>query len=171
MKSTILPHAQLERLWWKTQEITRRWRKELSTLSVKWKLVQPLWRTAWEFLKKLRLDLPYDPASPLLDICLKNMNTWIWNSVRKDSDAGTDWGQEEKGATEDEMARWHHWLDGHESVWTLGVGNGQGRLACCNSWGRKESDTTEWLNWTELNWSTCYFHHSTVYNGWDTEII
>ena len=66
-------------------------------------------------------------------------------------DAGRDWGQEEKGTTEDEMAGWHHWLDGRESGWTLWVGDGQGGLACCDSWGRKESDTTEQLNWTELN--------------------
>ena len=70
--------------------------------------------------------------------------------IGKDSDAGRDWGQEEKGTTEDEMAGWHHWLDGRESQWTLGVGDGQGGLACCNSWGRKESDTTERLNGTEL---------------------
>ena len=74
--------------------------------------------------------------------------SWL---IGKDSDAERDWGQEEKGMTEDEMAGWHHWLDGHESGWTPGVGDGQGGLACCNSWGRKESDTTEWLNWTELN--------------------
>ena len=55
-----------------------------------------------------------------------------------------------KGTTEDEMAGWYHWLDGHESEWTPGVGDGQGGLACCNSWGRKELDMTEWLNWTEL---------------------
>ena len=61
-----------------------------------------------------------------------------------------DWGQEEKGTTEDEMAGWHHWLDGRESEWTPGVGDGQGGLACCDSWGRKESDTTERLNWTEV---------------------
>ena len=67
----------------------------------------------------------------------------------KDSDAGRDWGQEEKGTTEDEMAAWHHWLDARESEWTPGVGDGQGGLACCNSWGRKELDTTERLNWTE----------------------
>ena len=48
------------------------------------------------------------------------------------------------------MAGWHHWLDGCESEWTPGVGDGQGGLACCNSWGHKELDTTEWLNWTEL---------------------
>ena len=57
-----------------------------------------------------------------------------------------DWGQEEKGTTEDELAGWHHWLDGRESVWTPAVGDGQGGLACCDSWGRKESDTTERLN-------------------------
>ena len=62
------------------------------------------------------------------------------------SDAGRDWGQEEKGMTEDEMAGWYHWLDGHESEWTLGDGDGQGGLACCNSWGLKESDMTERLN-------------------------
>ena len=60
------------------------------------------------------------------------------------------WGQEEKGTTEDEMAGWHHWLDGRESQWIPGVGDGQGGLACCNSWGRKESDTTERLIWSDL---------------------
>ena len=70
--------------------------------------------------------------------------------IGKDSDTGRDWGQEEKGMTEDEMARWHHGLDGRESEWTPGVGDGQGGLACCESWGRKQSDTTKWLNWTEL---------------------
>jgi len=64
----------------------------------------------------------------------------------KNSDAGRDWGQEEKGTTEDEMAGWHHQLNGHEFVGTPGVGDGQGGLACCDSWGRKESDTTERLN-------------------------
>jgi len=72
------------------------------------------------------------------------------------TDAGRDWGQEEKGTTEDKMAGWYHRLDGRESEWTLGVGDGQGGLACCNSWGRKELDTTEQLNWTELNWNFKY---------------
>ena len=70
--------------------------------------------------------------------------------IGKVSDAGRDWGQEEKGMTEELMAGWHHRLDGHEFGWTLGVGDGQGGLACSDSWGPKESDTTEWLNWTEL---------------------
>ena len=67
-------------------------------------------------------------------------------------------GVEEKGTSEDEMAGWHHRLDGCESEWTPGVGDGQGGLACCDSWGRKELDTTEWLNWTEpFKLSNCYF--------------
>ena len=65
--------------------------------------------------------------------------TWCWEGLGA-----------EKGTTEDEMAGWHHQLDAHGFGWTLGVGDGQGGLACCNSWGRKESDTTEQLNWTDL---------------------
>ena len=61
--------------------------------------------------------------------------------IGKDSDAERDWGQKEKGRTEDEMAGWHHGLNGHESERTLGVGDEQGGLACCDSWGHKESDT------------------------------
>ena len=64
---------------------------------------------------------------------------WCWERLR----AG-------EGATEDEMVGWHHWFNGHEFGWTPEVGNGEGGLACCGSWGRKESDTTEWLNSTEL---------------------
>ena len=72
--------------------------------------------------------------------------SWL---IGKYSVTGRDWGQEEKETTEDEMAGWHHGLDGRESEWTPGVGNGQGGLACCDSWGHKEPDTTEQLNWTE----------------------
>ena len=68
----------------------------------------------------------------------------------KDPDAGKDWRQEEKGMTEDEMVGWHHWLSGHEIEQTLGVGDGQGSLACCSPWGPKKSDMIEWLNWPEL---------------------
>ena len=87
----------------------------------------------------------------------------------KDPDAGRDWGQEEKGTTEDEMAGWHHRLDGREFEWSPGVGDEQGGLMCCDSWGRKESDTTEWLNWTKLNWYICgvkYIHGVGAKNGW-----
>ena len=72
--------------------------------------------------------------------------SWL---IWKDPDAGKDREQEEKGMTEDEMVGWHHRLNGYGFGWTPGVGDGQGGLACCGSWGRKESDTTEWLNWTE----------------------
>ena len=75
----------------------------------------------------------------------------------QDPDAGRDWGQEEKGTTEDEMTGWHHWLDAREFGWTPGVGDGQGGLACCDSWGHRESDMTEQLNWTELNWMGSYW--------------
>ena len=73
-------------------------------------------------------------------------NCLIW----RDPDAGKDWRQEEKGMIEDETAGWHHWLNGHEFTSAPGVGDGQGSLACCGPWRRKESDVTERLNW--LNW-------------------
>ena len=77
----------------------------------------------------------------------RHVKSWL---TGKDSDAGRDWGQEEKGMTEDEIAGWHHWLDGCESERTPGLGDGQEGLACCNSWGLKELDTTEQLNWTDV---------------------
>ena len=86
-----------------------------------------------------------DATSPIL--WPLHAKSWL---IGKDSDAGRHWGQEEKGTTEDEMAGWHHWLDGRESEWTPAVGDGQGGLACCYSCGRKESDTTEWLIWSDL---------------------
>ena len=76
-----------------------------------------------------------------------DVKSWL---IWKDPNAGKNWGQEEKGTPEDEMVGWHHRFNGHGVGWTLGVGDGQGGLACCGSWGCRESDTTEWLNWTEL---------------------
>ena len=77
-----------------------------------------------------------------------DVKSWlIWNAP----DAGRDWGQEEKGTTEDEMVGWHHWLHGRVFGWTLVAGDGQGDLACWGSWGCKEPDMTERLNCTELN--------------------
>ena len=93
----------------------------------------------WVFLGRTGVEA----ETPIL--WLPDAKSWV---IWKDPDAGRDWGQEEKGMTEDEMAGWHHRLDGHEFGWTLGVGDGQGGLACCDSWGHKESDPTE-LNWTE----------------------
>ena len=76
-----------------------------------------------------------------------HVKSWL---IGKDSDAGRDWGQEEKGITEDEMAGWHHGLDGHEFEWTPGAGDGQGGLACLIH-GVAKSWT--WLSdWLELNW-------------------
>ena len=90
--------------------------------------------------------------------------SWL---IWKDPNAGKDWGQEEKGTTEDEMVGWHHWLNGHGSGWTPGVGDGQGGLACCGSRGRKESDMTEWLDWTELikgnNLKNYIYIHTYIY--------
>ena len=77
--------------------------------------------------------------------------------IRKDPDAGKDWGQEEKGTTEDEMVGWHHRLNGRGFGWTPGFG-GQGGLACCGSWGLKESDTTERLNWTDGTYEVLDIH-------------
>ena len=74
-----------------------------------------------------------------------HVKSWL---IGKDSDAGRDWGQEEKGTTEDQVAGWHHQLDGHEFEWTLGDGDGHGGLACCDSWGRRVGH--DWA--TELNW-------------------
>ena len=89
-----------------------------------------------------------DPEAETPILWPSHVKRWL---IGKDPDAGRAWGQEEKGTTEDEMAGWHHWLDGRESEWALGVGDGQGGLACHDSWGCKESDTTERLNWlTEL---------------------
>ena len=78
--------------------------------------------------------------------------SWL---IWKDPDAGKDWRWEEKGTTEDEMVGWHHWLKGHEFGWTQEVGDGQGGLECCGSWGCRESDTTEQLNWAEPDF-LCY---------------
>ena len=78
-----------------------------------------------------------------------HVKSWL---IGKDSDAGRDWGQEEKGTPEDEMAGWHHQLNGHEFEWTLGVGDGQGGLACCDSWVAKSQTCLS--TWTELKLST-----------------
>ena len=115
-----------------------------------------------------------DAKAETLVLWPPHAKNWL---IGKDSDAGRDWGQEKKGTTEDEMTGWHHWLDGRESQWTPGVGDGQGGLACWDSWARKESDTTEWLNWTEVRivlWinlddiDNCFYLNQ---NLWDTNII
>ena len=122
-----------------------------------------LWNFYLTFLLLVQTSFRYSPKVcqaglfvPVGFSCPLEFNPFDFKSqlycwlIGKDSDAGRDWGQEEKGTTEDEMAGWHHWLDGRASEWTPGVGEGQGGLACCNSWGCKESDTTEQLIWSDL---------------------
>ena len=112
-----------------------------------------LLRVPWTTRRSNQSILEISPGCSLEGLMLKltpvlwppHAKSWL---IGKDSDAGRDCGQE-KGTTEDEMPGWHHWLDGRESEWTPGVGDGQGGLAFCDSWGHKESDTTERLNWTE----------------------
>ena len=96
---------------------------------------------SWVFIGRTRVEAETPTLRP------PDGKSWL---IWKDSDAGKDWRQEEKGTTEDEMVGWHHRLNGHGFGWTPGVGDGQGGLVCCSSWGRKESDATEQLNWTEL---------------------
>ena len=104
--------------------------------------VRPKRNQSWMFIYG-RTDV--EAEAPIL--WPPDAKSWL---IWKDPDAGKDWGQEEKGTTEDEMVGWHHWFNGHGFRWTLGV-DGQGGLMYCSSWGSKESDTTEWLNWTQLN--------------------
>ena len=103
-------------------------------------------RSNQSILKEINPEISLEAETPVL--WPPHVKSWL---IVKDFDAGRDWGQEKKGTAEDEMAGWHHWLDGCESEWTPGVGDGQGGLVCCNSWGHKELDTTEWLNWTDSN--------------------
>ena len=102
--------------------------------------VHPKGEQSWVFIGRTDAEA----ETPIL--WPPHAKSWL---IGKDRDAGRDWGQEEKGTTEDETGGWHHQLDAHEFGWTPGVGDGQGGLVCYNSWGRKESDTTEWLNWTD----------------------
>ena len=104
--------------------------------------VHPKGHQSWVFTGRTDVD----GETPILQQSVAK--SWL---IWKDPDVRKDWGQEEKGTTEDEMVGWHHWLNGHGFGWTLGGGDGQGGLVCCGSWGCKESDMTEWLNWTELN--------------------
>ena len=115
-------------------------------------------RVPWSARRSNQSILKISPGCALEGMILKLKLQYSGHLMRRvdsleKTHAGKDWGQEEKGTTEDEMAGWHHRLDGHEFEWTPGVGDGQGGLACCNSWGCKGLDMTERLNWTELNHS------------------
>ena len=105
----------------------------------------PKGNQSWIFIGRI------DAEAETLILWPPDVKYWL---IGKDPDAGKDWRQEKKGMTEDEMVGWHHRLDG---VWaSSGVDDGQGSLACCSPWGRKESDTTEQLNWTESKMKACW---------------
>ena len=115
--------------------------------------VHPKGNQSWIFIGRTDVEA----ETPIL--WPSDVKSWL---IWKDADAGKDWGQDEKGTTEDEMVGWHHQVNGHGSGWTPAVGDGQGDLVCYGSWGFEESDTTEWLKWTELNWtepSDCWSWH------------
>ena len=98
-----------------------------------WELRHPLFRDRAGNIAKAETPILWSP----------DVTSWL---IWKDSDAGKDWGQEEKGTTQDEMVGWRHKLNTHEFEQAPGDGEGQGRLVCCSPWCRKELDTNEWLN-------------------------
>ena len=104
------------------------------------KQVSPKGNQPWIFIGRT------DAEAETWIFCPPDVKSWL---IRKAPAAGKCWRQEEKGTTEDEMVGWHHWLNGHEFGWTLGVGDGQGGLVCWGTWGHEELDMTELLNWTE----------------------
>ena len=106
------------------------------------KAVNPKGNQPWIFIERADADA----EAEALILWPPDVKNWL---IWKDPDAGKDWRQVEKGTTEDEMVGWHHRLNGDEFEQALGVGDGQGGLACCSPWGHKESDTTEPLNWTD----------------------
>ena len=103
--------------------------------------VHPKGNQSWIFFGRTEVE------AETLVLWPPDAESWL---IWKDPDAGKDWRQEEKGTTKDEIVGWHHRFNGHGFGWTPGVGDGQGSLACCGSWGCKESDMTERLNWTEF---------------------
>ena len=117
------------------------------------KPVHPAGNQSWVFIGRTDVEA----ETPIL--WPPDAKSWL---IGKDPDAVRDWEQEEKGATEDEMVGWHHRLNGHGFGWTPGVGDGQGGLVCCGSWGCKELDTTEQLNW-ELSCDIWKSHWQSIF--------
>ena len=105
--------------------------------------VHPKRDQSWVFIGRT------DPEAETPRLWPPHAQSWL---IGKDPDAGRGWGQEEKGSTEDELSGWHHQFDAHEFEWTMGVGDAQGGVACCDSWGPKKLDTSELPNWTELKY-------------------
>ena len=142
-------HVWMWELDYKESWVQKNWCRRIDTLVLEKTLESPLdckeiqpvhpeGNHSWVFIGRTDAEA----ETPIL--WPPNAKSWL---IWKDPDAGKDWGQEEKGTTEDEMVGWHHWLNGHGFGWTLRVGDGQEGLSCCGSWGCKELDKTEWLNW------------------------
>ena len=110
--------------------------------------VNPKGNQSWIFIGRTDVEA----EAPIL--WPPDVKNWLLGNC---PDAGEDWRQEKKVMTEDEMVGYHHWLYGHKFEQALGVGDGQGGLVCCSSWGHKESDTTERLNWTD-DWFNTLWH-------------
>ena len=120
------------------------------------KEIQPLYpkgNQSWTFIGRTDAEA----ETPIL--WPPDVKNWL---IAKDPAAGKDWRREEKGTTEDEMVGWHHWLNGHEFDYTLGVGDAQGSLVCCSPWGHKESDTPELLNTS----TACFFDVQSLTCDW-----
>ena len=132
----------------------------LVSKELKW--VNPNRNQSWIFIERTDVEA----EAPVL--CPPDAKSRL---IEKALMLGKNWGQEKKGATEDEMVGWYHWLDRHEFRWTPGVSDGQGDLACCVSWGHKESDMTERLNWTELDTETfnMLYTYTDTMRGWRKE--
>ena len=108
-----------------------------SPLDSKIKPINPKGNKPWIFIGRTDAEAEAPVFWP------PSVKSWL---IGKDTDAGIDWGQEEKGMTEDEMVGWHHWLSRREFEQAPGVGDGQGNLECCSPWDHKESDSTERVN-------------------------
>ena len=124
--------------------------------SLDFKEIQPVYpkgNQSWIFIGRTDVEA----KAPIL--WPPDTKSWL---IGKDPDSGKDWKCKEKGTTEDEIVGWHHWLNGHDFEQSLGVSDGQGGLVCSSPWGRKESDTTKWLNWTELNLEESMVIHSSI---------
>ena len=129
---------------------TKRWRIDAFELWC-WKLLRVPWtarRSNQSILKEIGPE--YSLEGLMLKLKLQYFGHLMWraDSLEKPLLLGKIEGRMRRGMTEDEMVGWYHWLNGHELEQALGVGDGQGGLACCSPWGCKEPDTTEWLNWT-----------------------
>ena len=131
--------------------------------SKNWRFELWCWRTlesSLDYQEIKSVNLKGNQSWILLEALMVKLKPIFWPPgvknwlIGKDTDAGKDWRQEEKGRTEDEMAGWHHWLNGHELEQALGVGDGQGSLVFCSPWGCKELDKIMGLNWTDTKSKT-----------------